>query len=54
MALIPEPKKRILKSQVILDEFTDKVSKCFDYDFDGVSTFTCLELNKNQLLIVYQ
>ena len=49
MALIPEPKKRILKSQVILDEFTDKVSKCFDYDFDGVSTFTCLELNKSHL-----
>ena len=30
---------KIYKSQVILDEYTSKITKAFDYEFDGTSTF---------------
>ena len=32
---------KILKSSVVQDEFTEKIAKCFDYEFTGESTFTC-------------
>lgn len=30
-----------IKTTINQDMFTDKISKCFDYTFDGTSTFTC-------------
>lgn len=30
-----------LKSKVKLDEFTSKITKCFDFEFDGINTFKC-------------
>ena len=35
--------KKILTSKVKLDEFTQEITKCFDYDFDGTNTFECWE-----------
>lgn len=32
---------KILEIHVEPDEFTSKITKCFDYEFNGTSTFTC-------------
>ena len=35
---------KIIQCEVELDEYTNKIVKCFDYDFSGTSTFSCWEL----------
>lgn len=32
---------KVLKTKVILDKFTDEITKCFDYNFNGESAFEC-------------
>lgn len=39
---------KILTTSVINDVYTDKISKCFDYNFSGESSFTCW--NKPEIL----
>ena len=34
-------KSKILEVHIEPDEFTSKITKCFDYEFNGTSTFTC-------------
>lgn len=33
-------KGKTLKSKVEIDDFTAKITKCFDYEFDGISSFS--------------
>lgn len=40
---------KTLTSTVRTDEYTAKITKCFDFEFDGTSTFTVPELDKSQL-----
>lgn len=32
---------KILTSEVILDDFTKEITKCFDWEFNGLNTFEC-------------
>lgn len=40
---------KVLQVHVSIDEFTEKITKCFDYDFNGTSYFKTLTLNKEEL-----
>ena len=39
----------VLTSSVQVDEFTKEITRCFDYDFEGINTFTYSSIDKSLL-----